>query len=349
MIKDQTLDSHRLIIFESWIGSHLYGTSTAHSDEDFQGVFIPSEQDLLGLRRAPLEISSGKKQSIGSRNQAGDMDRKHYSIQRFIELAAEGQPAMLEMLFVPASLVVTSTPQWEDVLACREAFLSQQSIRPFLGFAQAQANRATLKGKNLQLVQALIEVLSPRVAEQSRIVVSELLDIEANSILEAQRNLGHSVKAKLGDVPVDYLFNERNYPQIDIAGRRFDPGILAKSLLDSLRTLEERYGNRVRKAADAGYDFKSLSHACRLIGEAEELLSTGRITLPRPDATLLLQIKQGLIDRDWFDFLTTEIARIDQDILTKSPLPKTPDMEKLESLCINLQRQQIARGNHGLS
>lgn len=333
--------SERKIIFESKIGSHLYGTSTVNSDEDYQGVFLPSEKDLLGLARSPRELTSGKKQSLGDRNQAGDIDRKHYAIQRFFELGAEGQPAMLEMLFVPSSLVVTATPEWSDVISSRSAFLSQRGIRPFLGFAQAQANRATLKGKNLNLVLALIEALSPEVAQNSRCTVNEFLDIpESNKIL-AKTNPEVAVEAKLAGVPVDYLVNEHGFPQIDIAGRHFDPAIIAKSMLDSLRTLEERYGSRVRNAATAGYDFKSLSHACRLITEAEELLLTGSITLPRPDAAFLLQVKQGFIDREWFDFLTQEIERIDRDVLPRCPLPKDPDIQALEALCIRLQRRHI--------
>jgi hypothetical protein len=97
----------------------------------------------------------------------------------------------------------------------------------------------------------------------------------------------------------------------------------------------------VRSAAIDGYDFKSLSHACRLITEAEELLLTGSITLPRPDAAFLLQVKHGLIDRDWFDFLTQEIERIDQEVLPQCRLPKDPNIQDLEDLCISLQRRHI--------
>jgi RNA repair pathway DNA polymerase beta family len=333
--------SERKIIFECKIGSHLYGTSTVNSDEDYQGVFLPSEQDLLGLARSPRELTSGKKQSLGDRNQAGDIDRKHYAIQRFIELGAEGQPAMLEMLFVPSTLVVSATSEWTEVISCRNAFLSQRGIRPFLGFAQAQANRATLKGKNLNLVLALIEALAPEVAKNARCTVLEFLSISESNQTRSKEKREIPVEANLAGVPVDYLVNEHGFPQICIAGRYFDPTVIAKSLLDSLKTLEERYGNRVREAARSGYDFKSLSHACRLITEAEELLLTGWITLPRPDAEFLLQVKQGFIDREWFDFLTEEIERIDRVVLPQCRLPKEPDMIALQDLCVGLQRRHI--------
>jgi hypothetical protein len=333
--------SERKIIFECKIGSHLYGTSTVNSDEDYQGVFLPSEKDLLGLARSPRELMSGIKQSVGDRNQAGDIDRKHYAVQRFIELGAEGQPAMLEMLFVPSNLVVTTTSEWADVISCRNNFLSQRGIRPFLGFAQAQANRATLKGKNLNLVLALIEAFSPEVTKNSRSTVIEFLEISELDKTRAKDNPEVSVEAKLAGVAVDYFVNEYGFPQIDIAGRHFDPAIIVKSMLDSLKTLEERYGSRVRNAATAGYDFKSLSHACRLITEAEELLLTGSITLPRPDAAFLLQVKQGLIDREWFGFLTQEIERIDKAILPQCNLPKDPNIQALEELCVRLLRRHM--------
>jgi hypothetical protein len=305
--------------------------STQKSDIDFQGVFLPSEGDLLGLSSVSNEIASGLKLSTGPRNENGDVDRRLYSLRRFIELASEGQPGALEMLFVPSSQIVTQTSEWEEVLAIRQAFLSQEGIRPFLGFALAQANKATIKGDNLNKIESLIQALTLLVTQSHRSLIRDHLQLNEN-------------EAHLAGIPVEYTVNEYGFPQIKIAGRYFDPGILAKDFLKSLKHLSERYGTRVRKAAAEGYDYKSLSHAFRLICEAEEFLLSGKITFPRPERVTLLEIRQGLVDRDWFDFLSSEISRIETEVLPKSILPQKVNQQKLEDLCIRLHRGHLELG-----
>src|SRR6185369_4023115 len=67
-----------------------------------------------------------------------------------------------------------------------------------------------------------------------------------------------------------------------------------KDALAVLNRLDENYGHRARMAAtNEGIDWKALSHAVRVGKEAIELLNTGEIIFPRPDAELLLKIKLG--------------------------------------------------------
>ena len=129
--------------------------------------------------------------------------------------------------------------------------------------------------------------------------------------------------------------NTQGFAQVEVAGRQFNPGILLRSFIEALRNLESRYGKRAQAAAAEGLDYKSLSHAVRLIGEAEEFLLHGRITLPRPDAAFVLAVKQGQIERDWFAFLTGEIDRIERDVVPLSLLPEEPDHSAIASLCVS--------------
>jgi hypothetical protein len=58
----------------------------------------------------------------------------------------------------------------------------------------------------------------------------------------------------------------------------------------------ENYGARAKLAEQSqGVDWKALSHAVRVGTEAMELLTTGNITFPRPDAPYLVMIKTGKI------------------------------------------------------
>ena len=51
----------RYKIFQCWVGSHLYGTNTETSDEDFGGIFSPSLKDSLQFAqpmKKEIDISS---------------------------------------------------------------------------------------------------------------------------------------------------------------------------------------------------------------------------------------------------------------------------------------------------
>jgi len=69
-------------------GSHLYKLDTPHSDVDYKGIYIPTQDELL-LHNYPKTIksSTGKKDA---KNEAGDIDREAISLPRFIELALNG-------------------------------------------------------------------------------------------------------------------------------------------------------------------------------------------------------------------------------------------------------------------
>jgi hypothetical protein len=59
--------------------------------------------------------------------------------------------------------------------------------------------------------------------------------------------------------------------------------------------LWQRYGARSRAAMNnEGVDWKALMHAVRICDQAHELLATGHVTFPRPNAANLLQIRLGL-------------------------------------------------------
>lgn len=323
----------RKVIFKCRVGSHLYGTSRPESDEDFYGVFLPSTQDLLSLKRGPDEdTSESLKFSSGPRNAAGDVDCKYFSLQKFISLAAEGQPGQLEMLFAPEHMVVYSSSEWKELVLNRHLFLSKKGISPFIGFALSQAHKAVIKGENLNLIRSLIEWSD------------DLSDVERRAPLKSQFIQAIPTEVYCGKQILPYYINAHGYAQVTIAGRDFDVGISIKSFINSLKVLESRYGTRTKAAAANGYDYKSLGHAVRLLGEAEEYLKRGSITLPRPNAEYLKTVLRGTIDDssiDWFDFLNREIDYLKREVEPLCTHPEKPDWDKLNELCTKFLKRHI--------
>lgn len=99
------------------------------------------------------------------------------------------------------------------------------------------------------------------------------------------------------------------------------------------RALEER----------VGYDSKFGMHVVRLLRMACEVLEQGRVIVRRPDAEELRAIRDGA----WsFDELERYAAAMDaelEEIERRSPLPKSPDRDKLDALCCRIVAESVAR------
>ena len=92
-------------ILELKVGSHLYGTSTPESDIDFCGVFVAPKELYLGLQRVEeVDLSIISKKENG-RNDKDAIDRKFYELRKYIKLAAENNPNIIEQLFVLACII----------------------------------------------------------------------------------------------------------------------------------------------------------------------------------------------------------------------------------------------------
>lgn len=87
-------------ICELRVGSKLYGTDNEHSDNDYVGIFIPTESMLYGLHDCEqVEIKTNKSNS-GVKNTKEDTDIIIYNIKKFIHLAYKCSPNIIELFFV---------------------------------------------------------------------------------------------------------------------------------------------------------------------------------------------------------------------------------------------------------
>jgi predicted nucleotidyltransferase len=128
--------NYRKPIFKCRIGSHLYGTSTKDSDEDFATIFLPSINDLFGINNAPKQIKLGQKLSPGPKNTAGDVDDKAMSLQYFIDRLIKGDIACIEMLFAPQSMIIIEGEEFKIYkTTIIKAAVSKKSAKPFIGMA----------------------------------------------------------------------------------------------------------------------------------------------------------------------------------------------------------------------
>ena len=93
-----------------------------------------------------------------------------------------------------------------------------------------------------------------------------------------------------------------------------------------------KHGQRDELTQKYGYDTKAAMHAVRLLGEGFELMETGAVTFPRPDAEKLIEIREG----KWsLDRVCAEVSvgiRLLNTAAELSDLPKRPDRDKVSEI-----------------
>lgn len=118
------------LLFLGLGGSHAYGTNHAESDVDYRGVFLDSSVRFFGLNPPfnpkPYERSEPD-------------DVVVHELGRFIKLALDNNPNILEILYTPATTFID--PLFEDILENRQKFLSQLCRRTYGGYATQQVAR----------------------------------------------------------------------------------------------------------------------------------------------------------------------------------------------------------------
>ncbi|MDQ6777285.1 MAG: nucleotidyltransferase domain-containing protein [Actinomycetota bacterium] len=102
--------------------------------------------------------------------------------------------------------------------------------------------------------------------------------------------------------------------------------------------LGERHATRTRElSSEHGYDTKYAMHALRIAHQGQELLSTGRITLPiaEPERQRLLRVRRGEIPLgDVIDRLHAQSALLERLILS-SDLPDEPDRDTVDRFLVD--------------
>lgn len=145
-------------------GSHLYGTSTPSSDIDFKSVHVPDARDIL-LQRAKGSINSARAKAFKEKNIPGEVEEESYSLQRFLELASQGQTVALDVLFAPAfSMIKPPAPEWREIIRNRDRLLTRKSTA-FVGYCRQQANKYGIKGSRIAAARAALSLLNELVEQ----------------------------------------------------------------------------------------------------------------------------------------------------------------------------------------
>lgn len=134
-------------ILRTLVGSTVHGLEIAGTDDrDEMGVYIPPPASLLGVGHT-TESALARTAKNNERSYHGDVDLMLYSLRKYATLATGGNPSILLPLFVPKEFVLKCSHEGNALRLMAPLFVSQQAGRRFQGYAHAQYDRLTGRGK----------------------------------------------------------------------------------------------------------------------------------------------------------------------------------------------------------
>lgn len=311
-------------------GSHLYGTNTPTSDLDYKGVFLPAGRDIL-LQCVPSVIDKGTGDNT-TKNTKDDVDDQSFPLQKFLKMVTSGDTVGTELLFAPDWAIVEMDSDWEMIRENKHLLLNKQ-CKGFVGYCQRQAAKYGVKGSRMAACRDLVVLLDHAVRERG--TTAKLVEIED----EIRTFCATHEFSEIVNIPSQA---GKDIFHLDVVDRKVPFTNSIKNALDIFGKVYQNYGERARAAMDnSGIDWKAISHAIRVAGQAKELLLTGHITFPRPDAAFLLQVKRGEMNyNDVAPILEQMVEEVDEASRV-SPLPGKSDQEAIDELVIQLHHYQL--------
>jgi len=358
------MDRHQVearAILLSKVGSHSYGINTDGSDEDYKGIFVATKEYYLGLRNIEQKDRGWEEDSRCFPILNGVKDLVFYELRKYLKLAKDANPNILELLFESPEFYEYIHPIGQKLLDNRDLFLSKKIRYSYSGYAYAQIRKIKSHRKwlldppNKKPVAEDYGLTDSsaidKTEEKAFITFLWMLIKDRIEYIEEQEELYNLISDR-----IDFkgVINNNQLPQ------EFYPYIqnLTKAsdrYMDLLRRTQEyrkdlnywksyqswlknRNQSRAKLEAKCNYDAKHAAHCIRLASMGNEILTTGKVNVDRRgiDAEKLLEIRLGNVEYETVLAEAEELFdRLDRSYEI-SELPYKVDDRQINNLAIEL-------------
>jgi predicted nucleotidyltransferase len=344
-----TLDRVRageFLLFDAISGSHAYGTQTPKSDSDRRGIFVAPDSFQAGMES--IEQVADEKN-----------DEVYYELTRFFQLLEKNNPGALEILYSPSDCIRYKHPAFD--LIDPSLFLSKLSEKSFSGYSEMQIRKA--RGLNKKMV-------NPQPEQRKHLrEFCHVLEAQGSVPLGDWLALRGLEEKDCGLVAVNHapstyaLFHDPALRYRGIFSPKDDAAVVCSSVpleakpiawlhgnMDAFKAhcrahreywqwVEERNEERYRtnEAHGLEYDTKNIMHTFRLLDMALEIAVEGVVRVRRPNATWLLEVRDGKFSYDEILAITEERLLAIREAFEKSSLPEEPDRERITDLLREVQ------------
>jgi len=291
------------LLFKTVFGSHLYGTDTPKSDNDFRGVFIPTT--LREHYDRKNSIFERTKKYCNAKNTSDDLDVEFYNLKFFMEMATDGKTPAVDMLHSPKNMWCVYTPIWEFIHKNRSMFYSKKMIS-FVGYAQQQAAKYGLKGSRLHSAMKISDLLHSYPIDDNLNQHDEIPTIVSN------------IKHAAIVVHTDGL------KYLTVCDKMVPFTSRIKYACDIVDKFIEKYGGRAKQAlVNEGVDWKAISHAFRSAFQIKELVKTNDLKYPLKDRNFLIDVKLGKYTYNDISKRLEDSIDEARELIIKSSWPET--------------------------
>jgi uncharacterized protein len=156
------------IHYEVIAGSVSYGISSDTSDMDVVGFCIPKKEDIFthlrgdipGFGRQIQRFDVWQQHHIMDKEARQEYDFSIYSIVKYVQLAMENNPNILDSLFSPQRCVLFCSSVAQIIRENRRAFLHKGSYQKFKGYMFSQLHKIeqkTIEKKMPPKIRSILE------------------------------------------------------------------------------------------------------------------------------------------------------------------------------------------------
>jgi predicted nucleotidyltransferase len=375
------LDKHT--VFITLGGSQAYGIATPQSDYDYRGIVIAPRSNYVGLKNK-FETASGREiyknfpvgffqgdPRVGPTT-IEEPDLQFYELRKFVLLAIDNNPSVLEILFTDESDILRRHPILDRLIENRDKLISKASKYRFCGYAFQQLKRIQRhkrwldnpienKPKRSDFGLPDVGLLS---ADQMG-AADAILQDAANGFAVNQDYLTEDAKIELRSNMYSSLklawksISKEKFPICDdgtfgtiedsiklgaAIHKGFDENFIevlkreklyraAKNDYDAYQKWKsDRNEKRAEIEKEFGFDLKHATHLIRLLKMSREILTTGKVIVKRPDAEELLEIRNG----KWSYEKIVEFAETEdselEELLKKTTLPHRASLDFFDDI-----------------
>ena len=352
-------------------GSHLYGTNTPKSDWDFKVIYLPRlDKVLLGHKHQNFKKAFDSNFNPVSSNRVmpeQGIEIEFITLQTFLKDFYDGQTYAVELAYAInqnfGSTFGSSNQNFDAIVEQLINNYNTFNVKSMVGFASKQTFDIIHRGKRLNVANAFLRILNQVLHEVAQENIYGRMDasLRLDNVVGGVQ-LFDVVKSKIKNTPelvdhvkeVQHVSKNRTFRAFEFSGRTYLDTTPFSELIAMLNSTIDKYGSRVITAAESDIDPKSLMHAVRVYEQVIELLTSGNITFPRPNAELLLGIKNAVVNGDWGEvtYAKERLVQYEQIVNTTNLSPRESfvnrdDYEEFSAIILaSLYEVELPNYNH---
>ena len=336
------------VLVKHYAGSLSYGTNLPTSDVDVRGIFCA---DPINIRTPFFPV--------GEVTIPEEEDSKLYELSKFIRLYVDGNPNILETLWVDESDIIESSIEYDFLRSHAARLLSSKIAFTFSGYAFAQLKR--IKGhnkwinspqpveppKHMDYLKMIQNYTADKIMPRDFCILNYanmgLVHYAGDTFGIVKENTGSTVMTSDGDFNISVKQNKI------VETQETRPLFIFKYNKDEFLRARDNHtnywtwkNNRNEKRSELeenfGYDTKHAMHLVRLLRMGEEILSGKGVIVKRPDAKELLEIRNGSWSyEELLDYAHTKDDLIRNELYKNTGLPKKPNIKLAADVLISVQ------------